>query len=254
MKRTIFLAGVLVGLVACHDATTPIAPKPDIALNEVTAEASGQPIPMPDLGAAVSVTATEENMECVGALTGTFHNVTVPPNVLCILFNSIVTGNVTAMENSLLGAFDNQIGGSILGNSADVLQTRNNTVQGNINIKSGGPHPVFLEVEVCGSIVRGHVHVVDMTGTISLGPTFCAPGANTIDEHVHVKNNVIPPGRLLQLRLNTVGTDADISGNTGVGPKAVQTNTVARTLKCENNDPPFVGGPNVADRYKGQCF
>src|SRR5688500_6804805 len=209
MRKLLYPLITAFALVACQDdATTPIAPKPDIALHEVTAEATGQAIPEPDLGAAVSVTATEENTECVGTLTGTFHNVTVPPGALCILINSIVTGNVIAMENSLLGAFNNQIGGSILGNSADVLQTRNNTVGHNINIKSGGPHPIFLEVEVCGSIVRGHVHVVDMTGTISLGPTFCVPAPNTIDEHVHVKNNVIPPGRLLQLRLNTVGTDA----------------------------------------------
>jgi hypothetical protein len=72
---------------------------------------------------------------------------------------------------------------------------------------------------------------------------------------VDVVSNVIPPTNVLQVMGNTIGGTSHVSNNVGPGFfKAVQGNTVAKTLVCENNDPPFIGGPNVARQTQGQCF
>ena len=51
-----------------------------------------------------------------------------------------------------------------------------------------------------------------------------------------------------------IGGNADINDNTGGGHKEVSNNRVAQKLSCKKNDSPFFGGPNVANKSKGQCF
>ncbi len=76
----------------------------------------------------------------------------------------------------------------------------------------------------------------------------------TVGGTVTLDRNFISPGNVLLLQLTSVGVNADVNKNTGGGFKSVDNNTVVRTLECKKNDLPFVGGPNIANKTKGQCF
>jgi hypothetical protein len=51
-----------------------------------------------------------------------------------------------------------------------------------------------------------------------------------------------------------IGGDAVVSRNRGPGGKQVTENEVAGTLTCLQNDEPFIGFPNTAERFEGQCI
>lgn len=245
MKRVAkALAGlvVVVLVTACEDVTRP----PTV---DRSRDAQGGSMP-PDLDVS---TANGGHTECNGTLSGAFQNVVVPPGGFCFLVNATVEANVTALEGSVLAVFDTQIGGNIFGRGADVVNTGRITVGENIRIRGGGPHPVFTEVAICGADVTGNVTVDAMTGDVRIDPEFCG-SPNTVDGNVTIRKNVIPAGNVLSISRNIIGGETHVNGNVGPGSKLVQGNTIVGTLTCDGNESPFVGGPNVAARARGQCF
>jgi hypothetical protein len=164
-----------------------------------------------------------------------------------------VQSNVTELEGSILAVFDTDIGGNIFGRGADVINTGRITVGENIQVRDGGPHPIFTEVAICGADVTGNVTVDAMTGDVRIDPDFCG-AVNTIDGNLTVRDNIIPAGNILSVSRNIIGGETRVNDNLGEGSKVVQLNTITGTLTCEGNESPFVGGPNVAARTRGQCF
>jgi hypothetical protein len=199
-------------------------------------------------------------------LTGTFDNIEVPPNTVCVLEASIVTHNVTAFAGSRLFIYNSQIGGNVLGLSARVVQLATETTVGsNVDVRNAGDvvYP-FASCAIQDTEVQGDVSCTrnnpgsPIVRGVAAGttPPDEPPPARpvTIHGNVTLEGNVIPPGNVLLLELTTVGNNADVNKNTGGGHKSVQNNTVANKLDCKKNDLPFVGGPNVANKAKGQCF
>ena len=73
---------------------------------------------------------------------------------------------------------------------------------------------------------------------------------------IQVRENTIAPFvRSLGVDNNFVlQGNVQVFKNAGEGRKTVQNNQVGKDLQCFENTPPFVGGPNVAQKREGQCF
>ena len=81
--------------------------------------------------------ATAATTFCNGALTGNLDNVEVRPGQTCTLSGATVRGTVKAQENSRLFPSDNTVRGNIIGDKAEVMDLRRNTLDGSIDIKEG---------------------------------------------------------------------------------------------------------------------
>jgi hypothetical protein len=210
--------------------------------------------------AVLPLQAEADDTQCVGALTGTFDNVIVPPGATCVLTDSVVLGNVKALERSRLLIRDSQVGGNVEGDKADIVQIFFSTVREYILIKEGGPaEPPAPQFNVCGfgmnftpcealilgtTLQEGGVHIEKMIGDVVVGRVD-AP------DNLKVEDNVIT--EILLIQNSTIGQNLQVFKNRGVGTKLVQSNTVGENLQCFENDPPFLGQGNTARQAEGQC-
>src|ERR671915_709313 len=102
--------------------------------------------------------ASAEDTRCVGALIGTFDNVVVPRNAECILFASIVRGNVKALRGSSLSASSNQIAGNLEALRGSSVFSSGNEIAGNLE----GEAPRW--VGSLGDRIGGNFAVTGATG------------------------------------------------------------------------------------------
>jgi len=199
-------------------------------------------------------------------VTGPHDNIVVPPDAVCVLEAAIVAHDVTAFAGSRLFIYSSSIGGNVTGLSARVVQlATETTVGGNVDVRNAGDvvYP-FASCAVQDTEVQGDVSCTKNNpgSPIIRGVAAGTPPADepppaqpvTIHGNVTLEGNFILPGHVMLLELTTIGKNADVNKNTGGGHKSVQGNTVGNKLDCKKNDPPFIGGPNVAGKAKGQCF
>ena len=225
--------------------------------------------------------ASAEDTRCVGALIGTFDNVVVPKNAECILFASIVRGNVKALRGSSLSASSNQIAGNLEALRGSSVFSSGNQIAGNLEGEAprwvgslgdriggnfavtGATGPGFsfqalsVNVFVCGtSLTNGNISVEkSRNGTVAVGSSnpICV-GNDVANGNILVQENVIPGPEAMFVNRNTVGGNVQVFKNRGEGPKTVLDNVVRQDLQCKENEEPFVGGPNLARKAEGQCF
>jgi hypothetical protein len=191
--------------------------------------------------------------ECRGALTGRFNNVVVPAGADCVLTNSILEGNLTALEGSSLATHNNTIAGNVQADKARGVNINGSSVGGNIDIV-GGEAPFgttgFLVSSV--TLTEGNINLKKNRGSVRLE-------VNTLDKgDINVTDNTIPlPGPFFEdlLVLSNRAGKIKVYRNTGAGPKYVFDNFAGHSLHCVGNDEPFTGGPNTdTPKAKGQCF
>jgi hypothetical protein len=260
---TISLVAAL-AFTACSDAPNAVAPEPesDPTREELTLYLSRWDVP--DVAAATEravrglqrlaaarapiIKLSGSDTPCMGVLVGTFDNVVVPPGGFCLIVNSIVLGNVKGLENSVFTVDNTEVRGSVQGDKADVVQVRfGSEIFGNLEIFESG-HPFFIEAFLFVSTVHGNTDMKKAAGTGGV-----IVDRSTVDQNLNIEENR-DDGAGVRLLNTTVGQNANFLKNTGTGLKQVQGNTVAQTLKCTENTPPFIGGPNVAGKTEGQCF
>lgn len=237
--------------------------------------------------AGASSALADSKTECVGVLTGTHDNVVVPEGAHCEMTAATVTGNVLVKSGASLRASASQIGGNVHGNdSAWVCLQFGTQAGGNFHVKGGdaGTTTGFdISTSVGGNAhvtenagltfidaagVGGNVDVRKNTGTLEIE-------FNTVGGNVKVENNFVPavytggppqpaPGGcgfpsalLIPINMSVINNVVDghmeVSRNVGPGTKTVAGNSAER-IKCKDNSPPFVGGPNAAATTEGQCF
>jgi hypothetical protein len=211
--------------------------------------------------AALPSSAAADDTRCIGLLVGTFDNVVVPKNAQCTLTGSIVRGNVTVRRGASLLSQFNEIAGNVEGDDPHWVGSQADRIGGNFDV-TGATGPGFLfqglsvNVFVCGSTLeKGNIAVEKSRGgTVAVGTTtpFCA--GNDVGGDIIVQENVIPPFELLFVDRNRVGGDVQVFKNSGMGVKSVQANEVRENLQCKENDEPFLGGPNFAQKSEEQCF
>lgn len=188
------------------------------------------------------------NTECVGALPpGAYHNVVVPPGQSCEIGASVLSGYLKAFAGSRLVSIANDIDGSVEALGAAFVHLERTNVGGNIHILNGpGQTNNFLSYRVIEvTVPHGHVHVMHNEGDILFMRNRVAKS------HIKIEENVIPA--LLNIFSNEIGTELDVSRNTGPGTKFVQFNTAGRRIACFDNTPLFFGVPNTAPELEGQC-
>jgi hypothetical protein len=167
-----------------------------------------------------------------------------------------VVGDVRAESGSTLYLNNDKVSGSVIGAGALGVQTLESTVNGTIAITGAGDAPGGTSDVVVGfnTVGRG-ISVTSSAGTIIVDGNRVKSGDMFVTDNYIPGFTDFPNG--LYVRSNTVTGNVTVSRNTGSSPdatKEVSSNTVTKTLRCENNDLPFTGGPNNAGVAFGQCF
>jgi hypothetical protein len=213
-------------VAACQDTTQPISD--DVRTPPQLSKSSG-------------------DVECDETLPpGTYKNIIVPTDGVCFVENSVVRGNITVLEDGSLFVFTSRVQGSVQGQGADFVSVEESEVFGNVRIQGGG-HP-----EHTTGVFRGTVHgnVEIREGTY--GEDVFVSGVTLPNGNVKVEDNFI--GRGLFIDGTNVRGNMEVRRTTGPADKRVTGNTVAGSLQCFDNDAPFTGGPNTAQKAEGQCF
>ncbi len=190
------------------------------------------------------------------AASGTYKDVIVPPNGLCLLNGATVTHDVIAEQNSNLAVANTTIGHDLTANAPQALST---------GAFSGPPGPVKIghDLAISGSDGSNGIgydlcdtsvgHDLSISGTVTfdeidVGDTgaesFCSAAVSAPDSVGHdliVTNN--HPARL-DVGNNTIGHDLTVSGNTATGADGgpayidVSNNQVGHDAACSGNAPP----------------
>jgi hypothetical protein len=127
-------------------------------------------------------------------------------------------------------------------------------VRAQVSAKEGETDdPVLFDVLVCGTAIpEGNIHIQKMTGDVVVGDLQGNCPSRVNAGNIKVEDNLITGA--LRIEDNQVAEDLQVFKNTGPGQKFVRNNTVGENLQCFENTPPFVGGPNNAQKREGQCF
>lgn len=222
--------------VACENTTT--APEPF----------------RPD-GTRPSYQEGPSDVECVGALTGTFQNVIVPQDAFCLITNSRVTGNIKALENSTLFVGDaNTISGNVEGDKANTVEVF--TFSGVPNVIHGSIFATeTFRVDVCGAVLpNGNIIFVKIRGIVNVAGSLCgAAGGGNLVQKGSIKVEDSFAQIFFEVTRNQVAQNIQIFKNIGPAVKRVQLNTAGESIQCKENAPPFIGTPNTAPKQEDQC-
>jgi hypothetical protein len=229
MKHQLRLAGALVGtfaLAACSDTT----PQQSI---------TGVP--------SLNANGGQGTTHCEGTLPpGVYENIVVLPDAICLLNNSTIIRDVMALPRSSLVMVDDQVGGNIESHNATQVIVQGGTVGGGIRIKGGGFQGVAASINNV-TVSGGDVQVENVEANILfIGSTRVTNGG------ILTSRNVVTSD--FQIQFNTVSESIEVYKTLGPAAKIVSLNVAAVTVRCEGNEPPFVGGPNFAPEREGQCF
>jgi hypothetical protein len=97
--------------------------------------------------------------------------------------------------------------------------------------------------------VNGNIHI--LRGRFPLGDWTVFQSTVLNGNIIAEDNEAIFFSRVAQNPL--VSGNVQIFKNTGTAQKNVRLNTILQDLQCFENDPPFLGSPNVARKAEGQC-
>jgi len=225
------------------------------------------------LAAVLAKPAWAENTLCEGTLPpGDYDNVVVPQGPRCYLSDSIVRGNVIALEHSSIAMvrdevdgnvkaleqadviiIDSEVRGNVKGHRADAVGVLTSTVGKSIHIVGANVPGPFgpVAVSVHGTLLpKGNIHIERNT-TLGVGI-----GNTTLEKgNVKVAGNVVHhPLFGLVIRANQIAGNMQVFNNSGPAEKFVQHNDIRAALRCFENTDPFIGGPNFAQKAEDQCF
>ena len=185
--------------------------------------------------------------QCEGTLPpGVYENVIVPPGASCVLNNSTILRNVTALPRSEVTLVDDQVGGDIVSHNAVRTTVQGGTVGGSIRIKGGGFRGVAASVNNV-LVSGGNVEVDKVEAGIIVVIFTRVPNGSIL-----ASRNITED--IFQIAINNVGQSIEVFDNTGPAQKIVNDNFAGIAVRCEGNTPPFLGGPNFAPTVEGQCF
>jgi hypothetical protein len=229
-----------------HRPRTWILPILAAALAAGACRDATQSLPFEPTKPLLNSASTAPDVECVGFFPpGTYGNVTVPPGAFCFLMNSVVHGNVKALQDSRLLMNQDEVHGNVEGDKADQVQVFASTVGGSIVAKEAVASDAVVFIE--RTQVRENIIVEKLAG-----PFLIVDASTTEVGNIQITENVVE--RLFFVRINNVAQNLQVFKNTGPAMKQVLGNIVSQSIQCFENDPPLLGGPNTAPKKEGQCF
>ena len=206
--------------------------------------------PVPTASAPPRLAASHGNTQCVGTLPpGTYQNITVPREAVCVVENSAVLGNVTAKEGSRITLSNVRVGKSVHGLKAAAVHVfGGGSVGENIHIHGADSPNEIYSVFINGTeVTRGDIQIEsNNAGGIGVLNNSVVAGSILVSDNDAVHFNTIQDNR--------VGQHVIVTDNRGPGPKTVNNNFLSGKVSCFRNDGPFVGGPNFAQSSEGDCF
>jgi hypothetical protein len=157
-------------------------------------------------------------------------------------------------------ASNNTVRGNIIGDKAEVMDLRRNTLDGSIDIKEGetdDPGGVD-DVQVFANNVRfGEIKIEKMAGEIEVGVARDPSLGNTVPRgNIFLQENrpvPQPPFFGLEVSSNVVGGNLQVFKTFGSAPKSVNNNRVRQNLQCKENAAPFTSSGNTAGKFEDQC-
>jgi hypothetical protein len=201
---------------------------------------------------------------CVGTLTGTYHNVVVPPGADCLIMGSTVLGNVKALAASRLVIRDSRVRGHITGDHAGLVNIYFTTIGGNVTLSdmtiSPPPAPpqgvtCILETMPVGSPCEVMLFQAPVKGTVRIQRVFGTVDVETpIHRDLIVEDTFVTPEEFLFIQNSRVGRRIEVLRTQGQGEKIVINNSAGKLIRCLGNSAPFVSAGNVAPQKIGQCF
>jgi hypothetical protein len=220
---------------------------------------------------AATSTAAAAAVTCNGTVTGSFNDIVVPDNGVCVLVGSTVTGNVKVLKGAYFEADATSIQGNVKGSGGQTIYTHGGSTIGG-NVKADKTTQIFLfdgsvdgnvqaqsisgsgRVQVCGMTIGKNVQIQKAGTDILVGDSLAGCDGNTIAGNLQITNNFTDVE--LDVQNNTIGGKLNVSKNTGPSDKFVANNTGGQKLQCDNNSGGlFVGSPNsgFAVVKAGQC-
>jgi hypothetical protein len=151
----------------------------------------------------------------------------------------VVGGRVECSECLRVNIFETEIGGDVrLEGTVEAIFVNASTIHGDLEIVGG---------TAGAEVTRGAGVEGDLVFGANAGSLTIVRG--TVGGDAVVVDNVAPLG--FTFTENTFGAGLLLARNTG--PSSLQSNTVAQTLACFENDPAPTGSGNVAAAFAGQC-
>ena len=141
-----------------------------------------------------------------------------------------------------------RIGGDLVvkDSVASQIDVGSNNLQGNLDVHGNVTTGDGLLVRVNEAL--GDVSIVDNEAR---GFTGMFVQRNQAGGNLDLIDNFVERPSFIQS--NEVDRNMAVIKTRGTSTKTVTANTVGDTLRCFDNDPPFVGAPNIAAKREGQC-
>jgi hypothetical protein len=210
-------------------------------------------------------------LQCSGTYSGTYVNVTVPPNAYCNLDTATVLGNATVLTGGQLSLADSApatIDGNVVASrNASYVQYTGGSVGGTITTQDASF--LFVAGGTTHSIVANSTQYVEATSAVINGsvvvnqPTFANVSANQTITGDVIANGEPAGGSGLYIEDQVIGGSVYITNNQTPPPPPGQpaanqvfNNTIAHNLVCSGNTPPPTDNGNgnwVKGRQFGQC-
>jgi hypothetical protein len=163
--------------------------------------------------------AAQYTPQCTGYMSGSVDgNLVVPEGADCTLDYATVTGSLTVQSGATVDLSGSTIFGSIACNKCGSANADYSTVGGNFTI-NGEKQGSYID----GNVVHGNLQILNS-----------GAGDNGF-----------------QITSNNVGGNVTFNNNTGYS--SIGSNTIIRTLQCQENVPPPDSYDNKAMREQGQC-
>lgn len=235
MRRSLALSLTALVLAACADSPSAPSVRESVALD-----------PTGEVTTAVLVNATGD-YTCVTSVTGSFENIIVPDRATCTVSNATITGNVLAKDGARLRILSSTTGGDIQGAQAALVHILGGRHAGSVQVQEGSS-PTATGVSITGgaTFTNGNVSIEKMTtGSIVVTDAVFMNGGLKLSENV--------VGVRLSVLRNRMTQNLEVIDTDGLGAKTVTGNRVSQKIECLGNTLPFVGRPNAALDYDGQC-
>jgi hypothetical protein len=208
----------------------------------------------------------------------TVHDVVVPARASCVLEGTQVSGDVVIRTGgSLRAGINTAVGGDVVGRRQATLSLSRIGVGGRVECSDCLRVSMF-ETEFGGDVrLEGTVEAISVNSSILHGDLVIVGGTADAElvRGAGVEGDLVfgaNAGSLTIVR-GTVGGEAVVVDNVAAlgftftenafggslllarntGPSSLQSNTVAETLACFENDPAPTGSGNVAAAFAGQC-
>jgi hypothetical protein len=214
------------------------------------------PAPLTGLEAAGSVSdATEPaataridangDYRCRRSVTGRFDNVIVPSGATCSITDGLVRGNVVVERGATMTLRRTSVVGNVQGSTSRAVSIDGGRIGGDVQV-TNAVHRTGTGVSIRGgTIISGDLQIEKSdVSEIRVVDAVVSGNVQLVENHT---------GTSLSVEMNRVRGDVQVFKNVGRASQVVRGNWSDQQIQCRENTGSFVGSPNRAADFEGQC-